>query len=355
MRQFGARHGAEMVDIVESVASVLLAIFVAHRLGATNINWAAFSGYMVMRGHAGDTVLRGSLRIVGTVAGGLLALLVTPAVLSSAPLRAVSLFIVCGISLYGALAGKRAYAWLFFGLTFAMVMLDMLAHPGESLSRFVETRILETAAGTLACVFVSLVSACTLRRRWPAKRASPVGSHGWDRHIARHAGQGAAAVALLPILGSLVPLGDLAQAAVTIMAVMLVPLGDIATSGLSAVSLRILHRLIGCMAGAALGGIALFAAHGDPVVLIAATIVGVAVGRHIESGMHGRPYVGTQFVLAVLITLVPDDYATATVEPGLMRLIGVVVGMAVIEPVLLLWHWFAPISAKASGAQGERE
>lgn len=56
------------LDIVEHVLSVLLAIQVAHMLGAANINWAAFTRYMVLRGHLADTLARGVLRIAGTLA-----------------------------------------------------------------------------------------------------------------------------------------------------------------------------------------------------------------------------------------------------------------------------------------------
>ena len=57
---------------------------------------------------------------------------------------------------------------------------------------------------------------------------------------------------------------------------------------------------------------------------------------------------GTQFTLAVLVTLVPDSYAGAAIAPALARLTGILVGMALLEPVLLAWHLatsaFAPRS-----------
>ncbi|MFL5284243.1 MAG: FUSC family protein [Rhodopila sp.] len=58
--------------------------------GARNISWAAFSGYMVMRGHVADSVLRGALRLLGTVLGAGLALFVVPAVRSSWPMASLA-------------------------------------------------------------------------------------------------------------------------------------------------------------------------------------------------------------------------------------------------------------------------
>lgn len=52
---------APTIDEGECVASVLLAILIAHLLGPTHISWAAFAGYMVMRGHAAETPMRGVL------------------------------------------------------------------------------------------------------------------------------------------------------------------------------------------------------------------------------------------------------------------------------------------------------
>jgi len=335
------RVTARTVDEAEVVASVLLAIAVAHWLGAANVYWAAFAGYMVMRGHAGETLVRGLLRITGTGAGGLLALGSAP-FLGWWPAAAAALFLVGGGALYAAITAKRSYAWLFFGLTFAMVVLDKLAHPDVALARFVETRVLETVAGTLACLAVSLASTLTLRRIWPATPTPRPAALGWHPEAARHALQAATALALLVGLSAWLHLPALPQAAIGIMAVMLVPADSIGASGLMPVSRRLVQRFLGCLAGAALAALILFVAQGSPPLLILGTIFGVVIGRHLENGDHAHRYVGTQFALAILIVLVPDSYADAEIRPALMRLAGVLIGFAVLEPVLLAWHWIAP-------------
>lgn len=144
-------------------------------------------------------------------------------------------------------------------------------------------------------------------------------------------------------------LPGLAQAPVTIMAVMLVPVAAIGPSGLAPVSRRIGQRLAGCLGGAALAGAVLLVARGNPALLIAGTIAGVVIGRAIETGEHARRYVGTQFVLAVLVVLVPDTYTNVQMEPGWHRLLGILTGMAVLEPVLLAWHWISPRAVRRRG------
>jgi uncharacterized membrane protein YccC len=337
------RHiDARRVDEFECVISVLLAILVAHLIGATNISWAAFAGYMVMRGHVVDTLSRGTLRVVGTVGGGLLALLVTPMLAPHWPFAALALMLVGTASLYAAITAKRAYAWLFFGLTFAMVLFDKIEHPQIALIEFVETRILETVAGTLACMVVSLASGFTLRRYWPASRTAAQQQPGWHPDAFRHAAQGGTALATLIILSAWLHVPALAQSAVTIMAVMLVPVGGIGPSAFRPVNIRILQRFVGCIAGAVLAACFLFTAQGSAAVLVFGTIVGVAIGRHLENGHHAYRYFGMQFTLAILITLVPDSYANVAIAPALERLSGILIGMAVLEPVLILWHVFSP-------------
>ena len=249
---------------------------------------------------------------------------------------------VCTATLYLAIVGRRSYGWLFLGLTFSMAVLDGVQRPGQPITDFVITRILETVAGTAACVVVSLASAVTLRRVWPGTRSRASVGPRWHPEAARHALEGGIAVALLTTVALFVRVPSPAQGAVTIMAAMLIPADSIGASGLAPVSKRVFHRVAGCVAGAGCALPLLLLAHGWPPALLLGTVLGVAAGRHIESGHHGFRYVGTQFTLAVLVTLVPDDYASATIGPGLARLTGILSGAAFLEAVLWVRYLLTP-------------
>lgn len=335
-------RGARLVDELECLLSVLLAIVFAHLVGAQNISWAAFSGYMVMRGHVADSLVRGVLRMVGTALGAGLALAVVPAIENAWPLCSVVGAGVGGVALYGGLTGRRSYAWLFTGLTFEMILLDKLGYPHLGITSFATTRVLEVGSGTVACVIVSTLSALTARRRWPGIRSAPAQRIGWHPMALRHAVQGAIALAFLPPLGALLGIREMAQAAVSIMAVMMVPVSSLGVSGLGPVSRKVTERIVGCLAGAAPAALILFLARGDPVIMTLGTAAGVLVGRHIENGEHPHVYVGTQFTLAILVTLVPDSYSNAAITPSLDRLFGILIGTALIEPVLIAWRLIAP-------------
>ena len=356
-----ATPGPRMVDELECVASVLLAILFGHLAGARNISWAAFSGYMVMRGHVSETLWRGLLRIAGTGLGAGVAIWLTPLIRTSPALSGTALALVGGVSLYGMLTRKHAYAWLFVGLTFEMILLDQLEHPAEPLLAFAATRAREVSAGTIACVLVSLLSTWSLRRRWPARPQPPAQRLGWNRGAARHAGQAALALAVLPFIGHAWRVPELAQAAVTIMAVMIVPVTSIGAGGIAPVRRRILLRLAGGISGAALAAAFLLLAHSPGLsaaagpVLIAGTLLGTAIGRHIENGQGALAYGGTQFVLVILTALVPDSYASADLHPGLARLVGIAVGTVLLLPVLLAWQVAAPARRAKAVEEGPAE
>ncbi|MCE7796781.1 FUSC family protein [Sphingobium sufflavum] len=351
----GRHVTARTVDEVECAVSVLLAILVAHLLGASHISWAAYAGYMVMRGHVMDTLSRGMLRISGTLTGGLLALALAPLLVASMPFATLALFVVGAGSLYATLTARRAYGWLFLGLTFAMVALDKMEHPEVAFDAFVQTRLVETMAGTFACMAVSLLSAITLRRIWPAPRAPSEPWLGWHADAFALAVQGGLGLVLLTLIGTWLSLPALAQSAITIMAVVLVPLNRNGDRRATPVRARIRHRFIGCIAGAIVSAPILVFAAGSPTILILGTVIGVVLGRHLENSDHPMRYAGMQFALAILVILVPDSYADAALEPGLERLLGIVIGMALLEPVMLTWNLFARRGGSAQVAGGDRQ
>jgi len=329
-------RGPRLVDEMECVVSVLLAIVFAHLAGAKNVGWAAFSGYMVMRSHVSESFRRGVLRIVGTAIGAALAWL-NAGLLASMAWLSLALGVVGAVTLYFALIRQRSYAWLLMGVTYVMVLADGMEHPGESLVTFARTRFIEVLIGTAACVLVSAVSTVTIRRyALPAAgqgaRAPTPAGLWWHRDAMTQAVQAGVALALLPTAWVWLHLGALSQAGVTIMAVMLVPLSSL-TAGANATTRKLVHRFAGCLLGGLLASGVLLAGHQLPVVMALGICVGVIVGRHIENGGSEIGYIGTQFVLVVLVVLVPDSYTHLNPQAALTRLVGILFGMVLLEPV----------------------
>jgi uncharacterized membrane protein YccC len=336
------RTNLRRIDELECVLSVLLAIALGHAAGASNVSWAAFSGYMVMRGHVLDSFSRAVLRVLGTGAGAVLALWVVPFATRSLLACALGGAVVAAGSLYWMLTRRHAYAALFFGLTFEMIMLDKMEHPRLDVVAFAGTRFLEVSAGTAACLLVSAASALSLRRRWPADRIPAADVQGWHPWALRHAFQGALAIAALPYLHAWFTLPGLAEASISIMAAMIVSVPMLERGSLVPVGRRLVQRAAGCLGGGAFAATVLLLAHGSPTVLLMGIGLGVVLGRHIENGGHAIAYSGTQFTLAVLVTLVPNGIREAAVDPAVDRLLGILIGIGTLGPILLAWHLASP-------------
>ncbi|MBT0669467.1 FUSC family protein [Novosphingobium profundi] len=330
-----------MADEVACVLSVMLAIVFAQLADARMVNWAAVSALILLKSDTLETLLRGVMRMAGTLVGGALALVVAPLAVHSLALAVASAGLVGALGLYGMLTGRRAYAWFLFGLTFEIVLLDKMANPSLAILELARTRVVEVGAGTLACVIVSLGAALISGKDWLANRKPRPDRMRWNPTAARHAAQAGLALAALPLIYHFVKIPELTQAAITIMAVMIVPVAGLGRSGLVPVSRRLLHRAIGCVAGGLLAVAVLLLAHGNPAIVIAGTAFGLFLGRHLETGGSATQYVGLQFSIAVITALVPDSYSQ--IEPGiaLERLLGIGVGMVLLEPVLLAWHFIA--------------
>lgn len=339
-----ARALPRLVDEGETLCSVLLAILFAHLLHAQNVGWAAFSGYMVMRSTLADSCMRGLLRSLGTLLGAGAAYAAVER-FGAAPLPvALAIALVGSLALYGALTRWASYAWLFTGITFAMVALDALQQPHAELLQFVRTRIVEVLSGVVACLLVSVLSLYSVRRWLAARLVEPsppappaARPEHWRRLVVGHALQAGIALALLPLLARWLSVDNLSQAAVTVMAVMVVPLPAL-LSRRDPVAVRNLQRMLGCSLGALLAALGLWLCAGNAAAVLTAMSLGVLAGRHVENSGRSYAYVGTQFALVYLVVTVPDSYRGISVEPGLQRLLGILAGFLLVQGVRAAWH-----------------
>ncbi|HYQ55195.1 MAG TPA: FUSC family protein [Pseudomonas sp.] len=334
-----ARLKSRLADEAETLLSVLLAIAMAHYLKVENVGWAAFSGYMVMRANLHECVFRGGLRVIGTAAGAVGAAWLTSQL--AIPPHALGLVVgmVGGACLLFAIRCTHGYAWLFTGLTFAMVSFEaMHATSTQQVFHFASTRVEEVACGTVACWFIRIFSNA-VRHQGLQRHLSPYAAQAAprpriDRWQLIHVLQVAVALALVPMFSGWIAEEGLSQAAITIMAVMMVPAAELA-EGSRSIHRRNLHRLLGCGIGALLAGGALWLMGSSWIAMTLMMCLGVWIGRHIENSGQPYAYMGTQFALVYLVVMVPDSYMQASSAPGLVRLEGIILGFLLITSVRL--------------------
>jgi uncharacterized membrane protein YccC len=343
-------HGPRAREPLKAVLSVLLAVTVAAALRLDDLSWAAFSGYMVMRADIAESIPRGLMRVAGTVGGGLVALLLAPTVADTPVLLMLGLFVVSWIGTFQALTSRYSYAWLFFGLTAGMVMTESLAAPGNVV-HFAGTRVAEIVVGTGSCLVVAGLFAAagapagTGTPRNPASISPFTGVRdalrdAWLREhgpLLAHSTRAALAVGLLPLVWRWFSIEDFSQTAVTSYVVMIVPAAAVLERRHSTIYERMAHRTLGCLLGSGTAIVCLSVFSNAMLPGILALCVGIWIGYHIQIGNEGIGYLGTQFVLGFLITFIQGPGPVASILPGLERLLGILIGSAMLCALILVW------------------
>ena len=343
-------HGAGAREPLKVVLSVLLAVTLADALELDDLAWAAFSGYMVMRSDVSESTRRGLMRILGTLSGAAFGVVLAPAIADDPMLLVASLLIATWIGIFGSLESRYSYAWVFFGITAGLVMTEALAAP-DNVLHFAATRVAEIAVGTASCVLVANLFSVTATgvqtRAQITANAAPepspapkVSSEPWfEDHWAllQHATRSALAVALLPIIWRWLEITDFSQTAVTSFVIMIVPPAATREGQRRAIIERMAHRAVGCLLGSA-AALASLSTLGN--TLLASLLVlsaGVWIGYHIQNGRNGVNYVGTQFTLGLLITLVQGPGPVTDITPGLERFVGILIGIAAHCLLIVFW------------------
>jgi uncharacterized membrane protein YccC len=343
-------HGAAAREPLKAVLSVLLAVTLADALQLDDLSWAAFSGYMVMRADISEATQRGLMRIAGTVSGAAFGVVLAPVIADEPALLVVSLFVATWIGSFGSLKSRHSYAWVFFGITAGLIMTEALAAPGNVL-HFAATRAAEITVGTVSCILIaSLFSASRMGAQTgaqvianTAREPTPVPemlSEAWfEAHWVwlEHATRSALAVALLPLIWRWFEIEDFSQTALTSFVIMVVPDTVIREGRHRAIIERMIQRAAGCLLGSA-AALASLSALGDtllPSLLVLS--VGVWLGHHVQNGRNGVSYVGTQFVLGLLVTLVQGPGPITDITPGLERLVGILIGVAADCLLIIFW------------------
>jgi uncharacterized membrane protein YccC len=319
---------------------------IATMLNLDDLSWVAFSGYMVMRGTVAETIPRGLMRIVGTIAGALAGLLLAPWAADSPSFLMASLFFVSWVGTFQSLATRYSYAWVFFGLTAGLVLTDALAAP-STVIHFAATRVAEITVGTCSClVIASLFSVEPIDNRRRADAAiwcgglREVWSEAWlSRHwpLLVHSTRAALAVALLPIVWRCFSIEDFVQTAVTSYVVMIIPASVVRERRHHTIYERMAHRTLGCLLGSSTALISIIIFGTELTATVLTLVVGVWIGYSIQIGREGINYLGTQFTLGMLITLVQGPAPLTDITPGLERLLGIVIGSAMLCLLILAW------------------
>jgi uncharacterized membrane protein YccC len=333
---------------VEAVISVVLSVALAHWLHLPNTWWAAISGFAVMQTRFSASAQRALHRVLGTILGGLLGTLVGPIIGDSPWLFVPALGAVSALCVYRANGSSASYAWVLGGITWVMVTYQ--AHElltFKPIASFAMLRVAEVCVGTFACVVVSgafHVGIQWYERRRPASQVVAAAAASANaapptfealRHARMVLGvQAGVAVAILAALTYALKLPGFAQALVTTIAVMILPPTSVVVRSQKPVADKMVQRTVGCLIAGAVGIALLPLMQGQVVPCLLALAAGVWAGCHVQTGQQGASYIGRQFTIAFIMVFVQDHAWSADPHPAMMRLSGILIGIAILTCVM---------------------
>jgi uncharacterized membrane protein YccC len=369
----------------EAVLSVVLAVTLAHAFELENTWWAAISGYAVMQATLGSSLQRGADRILGTLVGAAVAIVVGTLIGNRPWLFVPAMAVIGGVSVYCGNGSSAPYAWTLGGLTAVMVMYQ--SHALESYRAtavFGGMRAAEVIVGTVSCIIVA--AAFHYAAKWyrltrpapsidalhedPAAIAEPPApphALGMSATPAPAAGdasadgalrpdrrllclQGALAVAVLALLAYYLDVPGFLQALVTSVIVLILPAAIPPGHSEHVVAERMWHRLAGCLFAGIIAIALLPVMKGDALLCMLALSLGIWVGCHVQTGKEGASYIGRQFTITFIMVFVQDHQWSADVPQASMRLAGIFEGILVLAAVMAATNWirFAPAQPKGN-------
>src|SRR6516162_10719309 len=360
--------GVRGTKALGAALSVALAAFVALILHSDEPWWAAISAWMMTGISLADALPRGVMRILGSIAGAAVAVLVLGLFAYDLLPFCLCLFTIAWVGLFGFAKSRHGYAWLISAITGNLVMLIALDQPQTAFTIAVN-RVADVAIGTAATLLVTYLLPALPAAAGSTAAGAPcvLPLFFWSRRHVReferwlrenwplvlHACRGGLTVMVLPLLLNwLAPLGS-STLAVTAVAVMAVPTTAILEPDGRTVVQRAAHRLIGCALGALLGLLCLYWVGQNFLVWLLLLMTGVWLTSQIQSGITGIGYVGTQAGFAFLLSMVQGQGPPLSPIPGIDRFAGITAGLAVLLIITMVMSLFRLTSILPAPAHGD--
>ncbi len=302
------------------------AVLLAFTLHLDDPWWAGISAVSIVQADAHATMARAVERMVGTVIGAAVGLLLAPLVAWHLPF-VIACAAVAGLTVYAQERTARSYAVLLGGVTALLVLFGTLQAPGQALHLAVY-RSLEVTAGIVAATLVSQIL-----RPATAATAASAGKPGVfgrpiDRELLGYALTGGIAIALIPVIWTGLDLPGVGQTPITAFVVL--------TALRSDPYLKALARLAGCCLGGLYGILAVRLVADAFIPWLVCLSLGIYLAGFLQHGRGDASYVGHQAAIAIVLAMVTGPSASAVLLPAIDRLVGIVGGIVIVALVVAL-------------------
>jgi hypothetical protein len=219
----------------------------------------------------------------------------------------------------------------------------------KATASFAMLRVAEVAVGTFACVLVSWafhLGKLWYRRYRPLSAAATAAAAATDaappslaalRHARAVLGlQAGVAIAILAAITYALNLPAFAQALVTATAVLILPVSSLVVRTRKSVVEKMVQRVIGCLLAGLFGVALLPLLQGQALPCLLVLSLGLWLGCHVQTGHEGASYIGRQFAIAFIMVFVQDHHWSADPHQAMLRLSGILLGIAILTAVMLV-------------------
>lgn len=302
-----------------TTAGVVGAVLAALWFGFQDPYWAGLSALIIANVDRTALFTKGMLRIAGTAAGVIGGFFVAQALEGVAIAQFAAMVGAAGFGTWMRQRSPYAYAWFYGALSFVLMIATTLMNPAE-LYLFAHYRCYEIVLGVVAATLAN----------WAIGPEAGLFPAGLAQAKVTTSRQEAGRQAMAAMLGCgaialLWTWFDLPSFVQVLISSLVVIDRDLATT-----VERARQRLLGCIIGGT-AALLVIAINADNFFW---WVTSLAAGIYLSARVHldkvSYAYVGTQSAVAILTTLVstgPPD----SIEPPLDRVVGILIGVAVME------------------------
>jgi uncharacterized membrane protein YccC len=280
--------------------------------------WAAISAWVIAHPERRAVFTKGLSRVIGTSIGWLAGCCLAFFVEGAPVMQALVIFVIAATGTYGRYRSEHSYAWTIGAVGALIVLSTSLETPGH-VFHLAWYRALEILCGVFAATLVEF----TFARAPSPNTATSSTAAILDRPIAfRLAAISGITMTLIPMLWAWLNLPSLTQIVVSSFVVL--------DRDIPATSTRGLQRLLGCLAGGALG---LLAVRLEPQSFFIWSIAfgsGIFLFAQLHHSASHWAYVGTQGGVAFILALVTGSGPPNSILPAVSRIAGLSCGVLIL-------------------------
>ncbi|NDV27345.1 FUSC family protein [Desulfovibrio sp. JC010] len=310
-----------------AATAALCAVLIANWLNLEKPYWAGISALVVSRSSYDASLVKGILRIIGTICGCVLALILLGAFIGNVfAILCIIFFTSVATVVVTEIRGKDSYAWSMSGFMIVLLSIAGLVVP-QNIFDFAFFRTFEISLGTLMAIVMSAVfvgSEPDENIPVTSPSANSKISPAQESELIKQAISLALAMVSVPLIWRWLDLPGILQIGVTSL-ILLQPSPELTWR-------KGILRISGCVIGGSIGLLLLGTTPGHYLITWAASYwVLLLIFSYIDHGDPRCSYMGLQGGIALTLTLVQGLGPGTELQPPITRLCGILAA-------LVLWN-----------------